>query len=89
MNELKPTETFFDQHGEIVCVTRVERDSRGTMYYGAYCTGDKKDERNQDGTDREFGFRANHMHASYPRKSGSINTNVQAAFADAGQNETC
>ncbi len=59
---LEPTDTFFDDDGEIVCVTRVTNSkskpnsrhhTQYYTYYGEYCTGDKSN----DGLEYAFYYR--------------------------------
>lgn len=87
--EMKETDTFFDRHGEIVCITRIDYErifgsDPMAVYHGVYCTGDQVDALNHLGEIREFRFSKRHMYDTYPRQAGDkINTSVNAAFSEA------
>lgn len=61
---LNPTDTFFDENGELVCCTKVinrETDyGNFYIYTGMYCTGPKAE------GDREFPFYHADIHKEYP-----------------------
>lgn len=89
MTDYKPTDTFFDNSGEIVCITRVEQErifgsDPMATYYGVYCTGPKsKDTFDHNQELKEYRFSKRNLLTSYPRQAGPMNTSVTQAFAEA------